>query len=187
MSQYFNFFPKLDYDIDGGKYSQLITSVNFFTKFNISEDGLAKVSNFYPYVVRDGERADIISFNYYGDVKYTWLIYIANDILDPLTEWPKSQSELINFITEKYGSIGQAKDVVHHYEQIVNDGVDTLYYEVDYDTYTELDAADKRIISNYDYEITKNEQNREINLIEDIYIQDIFREFTTRVASTYGR
>ena len=62
-----------------------------------------------------------------------------------------------------------------------------MYYEVDYDTYTELDAADKRIISNYDYEITKNEQNREINLIEDIYIQDIFREFTSRVASTYGR
>jgi len=59
---------------------------------------------YHPYIVEDGERPDAIAYNYYGDSRYSWIVYMSNNIMDPYYEWPMSQNEFDRFITKKYGS-----------------------------------------------------------------------------------
>ncbi len=70
-------------------------------------DRLVKTSStvFYPYVVKEGERPDIIAADYYGDSRYDWLVYLANNIIDPYYQWPLTSEEFSAFILKKYGTL----------------------------------------------------------------------------------
>ncbi len=63
----------------------------------------------YDYVIKDGERPDTIANAYYGDSNFVWLIFLANDVVDPYYDWPLTQQQFKDFIIEKYGSIEAAK------------------------------------------------------------------------------
>lgn len=80
----------------------------------IALDRIIKKFNtvFYPYVVKEGERPDIIAADYYGDSRYDWLIYLANNIIDPYYQWPLTSDEFSSFILKKYGSVDQASQEI---------------------------------------------------------------------------
>jgi len=99
MSLY-NYFTKLktiDYNND--------TVINIISSARVRESIKKKVDIFYPYTITEGERADIIASFYYGDARYSWLVYLSNEIVDPYYEWPLSESEMKNFLITKYGTI----------------------------------------------------------------------------------
>lgn len=73
-------------------------------------------SSFYKYTMNRGDRIEDIAFNYYDDVNYDWLIYHANDIIDPFYEKNFSDEDFGNFIDYKYGSSTLAKRKISHYE-----------------------------------------------------------------------
>lgn len=77
---------------------------------------LEKYGVFYPYRVRDHERADTIAFDYYGDSKFHWLVSLANGVVDPYHDWPLSDADFAAYIVDKYGSYEYAASTVHHYE-----------------------------------------------------------------------
>ena len=83
---------------------------------------LDRVSNnpyvFYPYEITDGERADQLSYRYYGDPYDSWVIYMTNKIVDPYYEWYLSEQQFYDFIEKKYGSYITAQKKVKHF---VND------------------------------------------------------------------
>jgi hypothetical protein len=60
---------------------------------------------FYPYDIQDNERADQFANRYYGDPYESWLIYLTNQIYDPLREWYLPTDEMNTLVNEKYGSI----------------------------------------------------------------------------------
>jgi hypothetical protein len=68
---------------------------------------------FYPYTIRDGERADAIAFDYYDNTDYTWLIYIVNNIIDPYYDWPLTETNFDKFISKKYESSVGANDGIY--------------------------------------------------------------------------
>ena len=35
---------------------------------------------FYPYTIKEGERMDVLSYKYYSDSFYDWLIYLTTNI-----------------------------------------------------------------------------------------------------------
>jgi len=179
MSSYFANFPQISYDIEGNLNAKELIAKNIFAKFSLSDKVLDNTMIYYKYDVGDGERADIISYNYYGDVKYTWLIYVVNNIVDPIAEWPKSHSQFSKMLDRKYGSELAAKNLVHGYKKIFRDvdGNETNRLNVDYDTYLATTATDRLIETVYDYEVNKNEKYRSIDLLEDVYVADVFREF----------
>ena len=195
MSEYFTNIPNIYYKFDqitdrSGKkvdkiHEKLITDITLRQKLrsSIKDDLLT----FYTYRVKDGERPDTIAQIYYGSIKYTWLVFISNNIFDPIFEWPMSQSQLETHIASKYGSLDSAVSTVHHYEEIIqsfveagngNPRVEERTIEIDSTRFLTLSssgATNTKTITNYDYELNYNEQKREITLIEDIYAEDILQ------------
>lgn len=104
---YFNKFPLINYD------GQL--AVNLLTRAQISPQTRAQKTIYYPYTIRDYDRADNLSENYYDSPEYTWLIWMTNDMIDPYYDYPLSDEDLDAYITDKYGSIAAANRTVKYY------------------------------------------------------------------------
>jgi hypothetical protein len=81
---------------------------NILVKIAINNLTKKYTTVFYPYVIKEGERPDIIAADYYGDARYDWLVYLCNNITDPYYQWPLSTNEFNSFINKKYGSFENA-------------------------------------------------------------------------------
>ena len=116
---YFSNFPKINY------FNTIVPNI---TLHNIFIQKLKQESStYYPYTIEDGETADTISTWYYGRPDLDWVIYLANDIVDPHTQWPKSYLQMQDYITMKYGSISAAQSNVEYYQKYP----ETYYISVD--------------------------------------------------------
>ncbi len=106
-STLFSKFPSIGYN------GEIITNITVRVKFQkMAEDNMMV---FYPYTIEEGERADVIAHNYYGDASYTWLIYLANNITDPAHEWPKTEEQMKKYLTSTYGSVEAAYEKIMFY------------------------------------------------------------------------
>lgn len=106
-STLFSKFPAVSYN------NSIITNITVRLKFDkMVENNLVA---FYPYTVIEGERADVIAYNYYGDANYAWLIYLANNIYDPLEDWHKTEEQLKRYLTTTYGSPAAAQEKIMFY------------------------------------------------------------------------
>lgn len=108
MSEYFNKFPIIKY-----KNQQ---SIDILTRVTLREDLQREQSIFLPLTIQDSERADMVAYDYYGDAFYDWLIYYANDVIDPYYDYPLNQSDFEAFIVEKYGSLANALATISFYQ-----------------------------------------------------------------------
>ena len=101
--KYFENFPIIEYE--GRRVRDISRRSNF----------VRAVSNnpflYYPYTVSEGERAEDVANFYYGSVDYVWLVYMANNIIDPYHEWPMDPQTFNDYLVEKYqaesGEIGE--------------------------------------------------------------------------------
>jgi len=92
--RYFEKFPIVNYD---GINVRDITRRNTILK-SVKDNPLA----YLPYTVAEGERPEDIADFYYGDPQYVWLVYLANNIVDPYHQWPKSTENFNNYLIDKY-------------------------------------------------------------------------------------
>jgi hypothetical protein len=119
--KYFENFPIIEYE--GRRVRDISRRSNF----------VRAVSNnpylYYPYTVSEGERAEDIAQFYYGSVDYVWLVYMANNIIDPYHEWPMDPQTFNDYLVEKYteqsGEIGE--DVIDWTRDPNNDD-NIIYY-----------------------------------------------------------
>jgi hypothetical protein len=58
--------------------------------------------DYMSYTVEEGERPEDVAYFYYDDPGFAWLVLTANDIIDPYTQWPKSQDNLEKYIIAQY-------------------------------------------------------------------------------------
>jgi hypothetical protein len=120
MAKYFENFPTIEYE---GKRVRDITRRNQFVR-NVTLNPLL----YLPYTVGEGERAEDVANFYYGSTDYTWLVYMANNIMDPYHQWPLSEAEFYDYLIDKYqeesGRIGGA--VVDWTRDVDND--DNIIY-----------------------------------------------------------
>ena len=190
MSEYFMHYPQINYDMTGAKPVKTKTAINIMIKAKIRKILTNDIVNYFPYTIPDSERPDITAYKMYGDVKYTWLIFLINDIHDPLFDWPLNSREFGNYIKNKYGSLNSAKNTVHHYEQIIRtrteatgttEALPEKKIEIDETSYDALDPADRNIVYNYTWEVTRNEAKRDIKLIDKRYVSDILSEHSEKL------
>ena len=163
--RYFVNFPEVVYPLE----DRAKTITNISLRFKINDFVRKNAPVYYPYIIKEGETPEVIATAYYGHPRFVWLIYAANDIIDPLFEWPLDYENFSNYIRKKYGSIEEAMTTVHHYEN--GDGL-----IVDLLTYNSLLAADRASIDCYSYEHDLNEARRNIKLIDSRYINQIEKE-----------
>lgn len=109
MSLY-NYFTK----IGTTQYNDTVVN-NIITSIRFKEAASRQDVVYYPYTIAEGERPDIIAYNYYGDERYAWLVLLANNIVDPYYQWPLSTTEFNDFIVDKYGSVAAAQEQVAFY------------------------------------------------------------------------
>ena len=188
MSEYFSNFPLINYDIEKTKPSNTVVAVDIFRRNIIREKVLSNLLTYYPYQVKYGDRPDTLADQYYGSVDYMWIILYANDIFDVYNEWPKFGPDMKNFIINKYGSVLQANNTVHHYEQILRTEIPQTaetskivekVINIDKTTYDSIPEGSRRSVSQYEYELIENEKKRNIILVEDIYVKQIQEESRT--------
>jgi hypothetical protein len=71
---------------------------------------------FFPYTYSGEQRTDTISNQYYGNPGYTWLIWFANETIDPYYDVALSEYDLEQLIVTKYGSREIAQRKILHYK-----------------------------------------------------------------------
>ena len=188
MSEYFSNFPRILYDIEGKNSTtpEHIVAVNLMIRQKFRDAIKEEISMYYPYVIpEEMSRPDVLAFNIYGDVKYTWTIFMVNNILDPYWEWPMDSKNFGMYLSNKYGSVDTSKITLHHYEQIIHsrtevtgtaDSIPERVVEIDYTTYRAVGGDNRKIVYAYEYEVDKNEANRSISLIDASYISGVLDE-----------
>lgn len=146
MSEYFNKFPLIRYNDQ--------QAINLLTRVTLRSDLLQEQTIYLPLTIQEGERADMVAYDYYGDSHYDWLIHYANNDIDPYYDYPLNQTNFENYIKKKYGSLADALSTVAFYQLISDPGI-----IINKDSYTQQDnAADWWPVSVYDYELYLNDQ-----------------------------
>jgi hypothetical protein len=182
MAHFFNNFPLVQYDIE--KTNRFNTVQNPLLRFKLLDILQNRSALYYEHIVEEGQSAQFIANRYYQDVTLDWVIYLVNDIQDPIYGWPLDYQVFTEFVKSKYGSIESALNTVHHYEwiyqdqQVLFDGTlipeDTI--NVDATTYASLGANEKREVSNYTYEERENEKKRQIKILQREYLDQFLAE-----------
>jgi hypothetical protein len=192
MSDFFVNYPQISYNISGTKPAKVKTVINLMERAKIKNIVLDDVISYFPYSIKENYRPDHVSNEVYGDVKYTWLIFLINDITDPIYEWPLGSREFEAYIKDKYGTLIIAKNTIHHYEQIIRtrveatgttDAIPEARIEIDEITYVSLglDSVVRKIKYCYDWEVDRNEAKRDIKLIDRLYVSDILSEHAEKL------
>jgi hypothetical protein len=121
MSKYFENFPLINYSLDNGVSSFVMT--DFFRRVKADANSILGSSAYYEYQLADGDTPEILAHKLYGDPNLHWVILITNETIDPRFDWAQTEISLTNYIRDKYGA---AKvNAAHHYE---NSSGDTVYY-----------------------------------------------------------
>ena len=160
------------YDIKGDKKYKLLPNILKRVKLRSGiRSGLFLFDN---YDVADGERPEDIAFKYYGDPEYHWVILMTNNITDRYYQWPLTQPQFQEYMKDKYGAGNE--DAVHHYEITQTSGPTSSR---DYSHMVECnsDETNPSIISNRDYEQRKQDEYRQIRLLDKRYLGTFVEEF----------
>lgn len=191
MSTYFTHFPIIKYDD--------VSVRDISRRTNFIQSVLSNPYVFLPYTIKDGEKPEDIAHNYYGTVAATWLVLMANNIIDPYTQWPMTVEMLAEYITNKYSVVSgrTGADVVYwsqdetrldnivYYYNVTEGGIEL---KVSPDTFPYIYDIDNNIIGRevtegwtamrvYDFENLANEEKREIQVVERVYYEQVNNEF----------
>lgn len=105
---FFNKIPTITYD------GQLVR--NIMARAKLSDTTKNNNQLFFEYTDSGEVRADTLSYQYYKNPGYSWLIWFANEIIDPYYDMALSSYDFEQFIIGKYGSIELAQRKIVHYK-----------------------------------------------------------------------
>jgi hypothetical protein len=149
MPRYFKYFPLEEYTLSNTSTS-LDTVTNILAKFKFDDDFKNNTVVYYEYDISEGETPEILAYNIYGSSEKHWIILAINDIVNPLTEWPLDNGDLISVIDKKYSTseyansstafagVNWAKTNIHSYYKIETQT--ELNTNKSYETMIQLDA-----------------------------------------------
>jgi hypothetical protein len=122
---YFNTLPKI---ITPDQNGNAILLTNILTRAKLLEELQNNPMLFYKYDIQDGDTPEIIADKYYDDVNRFWLVMYANQLLDPLWDWPLPYQQFLLYIDSKYKDAAEAENktpfeytntTIHNYEKII--------------------------------------------------------------------
>ncbi len=195
MSNYFKQLPNFDYisRINERRSNRDYLEVkNLFRRPLIREDIFTDFMSFTKYKIEGDERPDQVAYNVYGDEDLDWVVLLANNIINVRDEWPMSQGDFNNYLSEKYGDTGGV-DLIKHYETIqIQDSkgkifvpkgkiVDSTFKATFLDSGTNqlVEVSPIEGISYRTYEERLQDDKRNINILESRFLSYVIDEVET--------
>jgi hypothetical protein len=184
---YFRNVPDFDYvsrQEGQNNISEYVRVKNLFKRVKIREDLFNELTYFTKYKIIADERPDQIANKVYGDSRYDWVILLSNNVMNVESEWPLDSVSFHNYMVRKYGGDDKLS-AIHHYETtdvkdslgriIVRAGLEvpSNYVVNFYDNNigSQVTANNAVIgITNYEYEIQKDDDKRQIFLLKPEYL-----------------
>ena len=172
---YFERFPLMAYDVAGNENYKLLPNILKRVKLRA---GIRSGSFLFDnYDVTDGERPEDIAFKLYGDPELHWVILMTNNVTDRYYQWPLTQPQFQEHLTDKYGAGNE--DATHHFEKTQDSGRTTSSGANDFSHKVECnsDDGDPDIITNRIYEQRKQDEYRQIRLLDPRFLDTFVEEF----------
>ena len=98
---YFNTFPLV---IASDYKNNAILLTNLMARVQIIPSLLRNPLLFYSYDLKESDRPDIIANKYYDDSNKYWMVLYANEIMDPLYDWPLTSQQFDAYLKNKYSA-----------------------------------------------------------------------------------
>ena len=193
---YFRELPNLEYQsfLSSRKGSDDYLLVkNIFRRVKLRDDLQNVFTIFNKYEIQEGARPDTVAEELYGSSQYDWVVLIGAGIINVRNEWPLSNGDIYRYSEQLYGN--DLNDV-HHYETTeVKDSNGRLILPAGKIVDSTFTIPNPNIpiqtlnpvvgISNYEYEVIKNNKKRDIYVLKPAYLQQVIND--TRKAMTYDR
>ena len=177
---YFERFPLMAYDVAGNENYKLLPNILKRVKLRT---GLASGSFLFDtYDVQDGENPEDIAFKLYGDPELHWVILMTNNVTDRYYQWPLTQPQFQEHLTDKYGAGNE--DATHHFEKTQDSGKTSSSGPNDFSHKVECnsDDGDPDIITNRIYEQRKQDEYRSIRILDKRFLDTFLEEFDNLIA-----
>tara|TARA_R110000823_G_scaffold215199_2_gene344877 strand:- start:1366 stop:1968 length:603 start_codon:yes stop_codon:yes gene_type:complete len=186
MSKYFRYYPQTQYAFANGSFT-IEKSVKNISLKTVLKDGLSQDDPyiFLRYTISEDEKAEDIADFYYDDPAMSWLVYFANDIVDPYTQWPKTYENFTEYFRKKYASqalptgtdaIVWGQDTTRTDNIVHWKNTDDETMLISPDSYIRAQtfngdfvAGDWTAVRRFDYEMEENENMRNILLVNTSY------------------
>ena len=184
---YFRELPELFYQSflsDSNSSGNYLLVKNLFRRCKLRDDLQNVFTVFDKYEIVEGARPDTVAEEFYGDEELDWVVLMTAGIVNARDEWPLSDKEIYDYALDVYGD---DLNNIHHYETkeikdqngklILPKGktVDSDFTIPDPDDYT-LTLNPVAGISNYEYEVIKNNKKRSIYLLKPGYLQQFLND-----------
>ena len=206
---YFNSFPLV---VASDYKNNAILLTNLMARVDIIPSLLKNPLLFYSYDLQESDRPDILAHKYYDDSDKYWMVLYANEIMDPLYDWPLTSQQFDAYLKNKYSEaaggdafvLSYTTSTVQEYRKIITT-YDSTSLEttiktvvVDLTTYNSITAVSttqtfssgasvtrtlsKSAVSIYDYELELNEAKQNIKLINSAYSNQLEKDLKTLMA-----
>ena len=191
---YFRELPNLEYQsfLSSRKGSdEYLLVKNVFRRVKLRDDLQNVFTIFNKYEIQEGARPDTVAEELYGSSQYDWVVLIGAGIINVRNEWPLSDRDIYRYSEQLYGN---ELNAVHHYEtEEIKDSRGRLILPAGKIVDSTFTIPDPNIsiqtlnpvvgISNYEYEVRKNNKKRDIYVLKPAYLQQVIND--TRKAMTY--
>lgn len=117
-------------------------------------------SIYFRYTMKVWRSPENVAFDFYGDCDKVYLIYLANNIVNPFTEWFLKDEEVKRLAVDKYGKDNIYN--IHHYRD-----------ETGYLYSSKPEHHISVPVTNLEYETERNEERRTINVIYPELVTEI--------------
>ena len=172
---YFSRFPLMAYRIKEGDPVKLMPQI--IKRVKLRQNIKNGLLIFDKYNVKEGENPEDIATKLYGDPTLHWVVLMVNDVTDRYYQWPMTQAQFAEFLTDKYGA--GSEDSIHHYEITQRSGRTTSQGPDDYPHKVEVNSDEDgaTAVTNRQYEERLQDKYRQIRLLEPRYLSTFLQEF----------
>jgi len=189
---YFRELPNLQYQsflTDSKSSADYVTVKNLFRRVKLRDDLQNVFTIFNKYQIPDGSRPELVAEEIYGSSQYDWVVLISAGIKNVRDEWPLSDRDIYRYSEQKYGV--EELNNVRFYEtieikdpqgrlvlpkgQVVEQDFTFKYWYNEGGRYIE-ELNPVIGISNYEYEVRKNNDKRAIYILKPLYLQQFIKD-----------
>jgi len=185
---YFRELPELLYPSflsDKNSSLNYVEVKNLFRRVKLRDDLQNVLTLFNKYEIPEGSRPELVAEEIYGSDQLDWVVLLTAGIINVRDDWPLSDRDLYNYSLNKYGYDGLNATRFYETTQVKDSSGRLILpagkvvdgnFTIPNPTNPLLTLNPVVGISNYEYEVRKNDKKRSIYLLKPIYLQQFLND-----------